>query len=113
MSVCTDGAGAMLFLTEHIVYLNDKVQAFARKLVHWKKRVEIGRTDMFSDMEEFMEENALSVNSIKASVTVHLQCLSDHFRRYFPEGDAPEFDWMRSPSKSSGARSGCLYVFFK
>ena len=91
MSVCTDGAGAMLFLTEHIVYLNDEVQAFARKLVHWKKRVEIGRTDMFSDMEEFMEENALSVNSIKASVTVHLQCLSDHFRRYFPDLDVCMF----------------------
>uniref|UniRef100_A0A8C1YEQ7 Uncharacterized protein n=1 Tax=Cyprinus carpio TaxID=7962 RepID=A0A8C1YEQ7_CYPCA len=63
----------------NILYLNDKVQAFARKLVRWRERVEMGRIDMFSELEEFMEENALSVNSIKASITAHLQSLLDHF----------------------------------
>lgn len=82
----------------NILYLNDKVQAFARKLVRWRERVEMGRIDMFSELEEFMEENALSVNSIKASITAHLQSLLDHFHKYFPEGDAPDqYDWIRSP----------------
>ncbi|XP_067249349.1 zinc finger BED domain-containing protein 5-like [Chanodichthys erythropterus] len=81
----------------NILYLNDKVQAFARKLVRWRERVEMGRIDMFPELEEFMEENALSVNSIKASITAHLQSLLDHFHKYFPEGDAPDqYDWIRS-----------------
>ncbi|CAM4572559.1 unnamed protein product [Leuciscus chuanchicus] len=58
----------------------------------------MGRIDMFSELEEFMEENALSVNSIKASIMAHLQSLLDHFHKYFPEGDAPDhYDWIRSP----------------
>ncbi|XP_073667603.1 SCAN domain-containing protein 3-like [Paramisgurnus dabryanus] len=82
----------------NILYLNDKVQAFARKLVRWRERVEMGRIDMFSELEEFMEENALSVNSIKGSIAAHLQSLLDHFLKYFPEGDVPDqYDWIRSP----------------
>ncbi|KAK2845986.1 hypothetical protein Q7C36_010840 [Tachysurus vachellii] len=47
----------------NILYLNDKVQVFARNLVHWRER-----------------------------------SLLDHFHKYFPEGDTPDqYDWIRSP----------------
>lgn len=81
-----------------IMSLNDKIQAFTRKLERWRARVELGRIDMFPELEEFMEENALSVNVVKRSILTHLQALLEHFQKYFPEEAAPEHhDWIRSP----------------
>ncbi|KAI4829904.1 hypothetical protein KUCAC02_001564 [Chaenocephalus aceratus] len=58
----------------------------------------MGRIDMFPELEEFIEENDLSVNSVKKSITTHLQALLEHFNKYFPEEAAPEkYDWIRSP----------------
>lgn len=67
-----------------IMSLNDKIQAFTRKLERWTERVEMGRIDMFSELDEFIEENELSVNIVKTSITTHLQALLEHFNRYFP-----------------------------
>lgn len=50
---------------------------------------------MFSELDEFMEENELSFNSEEV-FTTHLQALLEHFN--FPEETAPEqYDWIRSP----------------
>ncbi|KAJ4934286.1 hypothetical protein JOQ06_007085 [Pogonophryne albipinna] len=58
----------------------------------------MGRIDMFPELEEFIEENDLSVNSVKKSITTHQQALLEHFNKYFPEEAAPEkYDWIRSP----------------
>ncbi|KAJ3584477.1 hypothetical protein NHX12_014972 [Muraenolepis orangiensis] len=54
----------------------------------------MGRIDMFPELEEFIEENDLSVNSVKKSITTHLQALLEHFNKYFPE---EKYDWIRSP----------------
>uniref|UniRef100_A0A3Q1G3T1 HAT C-terminal dimerisation domain-containing protein n=1 Tax=Acanthochromis polyacanthus TaxID=80966 RepID=A0A3Q1G3T1_9TELE len=81
-----------------ILTLNDKVQAFVRKLERWRERAEAGHMDMFTELDDFIEENALSVNIVRASVADHLQSLVDHFKKYFPEETAPErHDWIRSP----------------
>ncbi|KAJ3586196.1 hypothetical protein NHX12_012596 [Muraenolepis orangiensis] len=57
----------------------------------------MGRIDMFPELEEFIEENDFSVNSVKKSITTHLQALLEHFK-YFSEETAPEkYDWIRSP----------------
>lgn len=54
----------------------------------------MGRTDTFPELEEFLEENDLSVHTVKKSITAHLQ----HFSKFFPEETAPEnHDWIRSP----------------
>ncbi|KAJ3607723.1 hypothetical protein NHX12_024774 [Muraenolepis orangiensis] len=64
----------------------------------WTARLEMGRIEMFAELEEFIEENDLSVNSVKKSITTHLQALLEHFNKHFPEETAPEiYDWMRSP----------------
>lgn len=34
---------------------------------------------LFSELDEFMEENELSVNIVKKSITTHLQALLKHF----------------------------------
>jgi len=44
----------------------------------------LGRIDMFPELKEFIEENYLSVNSVKKSITTHLQ--ADW-----------QYDWIRSP----------------
>ncbi|XP_040582761.1 protein FAM200A-like [Lepeophtheirus salmonis] len=58
----------------------------------------MGSLDMFSELDEFIEENALSVKTVQKFITAHLQSLLEHFNKYFPEETAPEkYDWIRSP----------------
>uniref|UniRef100_A0A3P8SK73 HAT C-terminal dimerisation domain-containing protein n=1 Tax=Amphiprion percula TaxID=161767 RepID=A0A3P8SK73_AMPPE len=67
-----------------IMTLNDKI-------------LEMGRIDMFPELEEFMEENGLSVDTVTEFITSHLQALLEHFNKFFPEEMAPEkYDWIRS-----------------
>ena len=82
----------------NILSLNDKIHAFMKKVKRWTARVEMGRIDMFSELHEFMEENELSVDIVKGSITAHLQALHERFHKYFPTETAPEqYDWIRSP----------------
>nr|XP_054597196.1 protein FAM200A-like [Nothobranchius furzeri] len=82
----------------NIVSLNDKINAFKRKLDRWAARVKTGCFDMFPELEEFMEENDLCVNTVKGFITMHLQTLLEHFIKFFAEEKAPEkYDWIRSP----------------
>lgn len=81
-----------------IMSMSDKIRAFKRKVDRWTARVEMGTIDMFNELDEFMEENDLSVHIVKTSITTHLQALLEHFDKYFPEETAPEqYDWIRSP----------------
>ena len=41
--------------------MRDKIRAFKRKVDRWTAQVEMGRFDMFNELDEFMEENDLSV----------------------------------------------------
>lgn len=79
-----------------ILSLNDKVQAFVRKVERWREWVETGRIDLFTKLDEFLEENSLSVNMVRESITDHLQSLLDHFTyKYFPEeGTQEKHDWI-------------------
>ncbi|XP_075333077.1 protein NLRC3-like [Odontesthes bonariensis] len=88
-----------LFLMEHGSQLADHLTDPAwRKVDRWTARVEMDRIDMFNELDEFMEENNLSVHIVKTSTTTHLQALLEHFDKYFPEETAPEQnDWIRSP----------------
>ena len=53
---------------------------------------------MFNELDEFMEENDLSVQIVKTSITIHFQALLEHFDKYFPEETALEqFDCIKSP----------------
>ena len=72
-----------------ILSMNDEICAFKTKLERWSARVKMGRLNMFSELDEFIEENALSVNSVKKSITAHLQSLLEHFNKYFPEETTP------------------------
>uniref|UniRef100_A0A1A8K078 Uncharacterized protein n=1 Tax=Nothobranchius kuhntae TaxID=321403 RepID=A0A1A8K078_NOTKU len=54
----------------NIMSLNDKINAFKRKPDRWSARVKTGCFDMFPELEEFMEENDLCVNTVKGYITI-------------------------------------------
>ncbi|KAI4812980.1 hypothetical protein KUCAC02_024336 [Chaenocephalus aceratus] len=69
-----------------IMSLNDNICAFKRKVEsRWTAQIEMGRIDMVPELEEFIEENDRSVNSVKKYITTHLQALLEHVNKYFPE----------------------------
>ncbi len=40
----------------------------------------------------------MNINTVKKSITTHLQALLEHFKKYFPKETAPElYDWIKSP----------------
>ncbi|XP_042858681.1 zinc finger BED domain-containing protein 5-like [Penaeus japonicus] len=87
----------------NILVLSDKIDAFTRKLERWAVRVDGGSVEMFPELEEFMEENELSVDNVKVMITTHLRGLVAHFKKYFPKETAPQrYDWIRQPFTATG-----------
>ena len=60
---------------------------------------------MFSELNDFLEENELSQNIVKQSIFNHLQDLTQWFDKYFPEDTDPQkYDWILSPFTVSSTR---------
>ncbi|CAK6968949.1 hypothetical protein NHX12_034281 [Scomber scombrus] len=78
----------------------DKVNAFTKKLQRWAVRAESGDFEMFSELHDFLEEGDVNVNSLKASINVHLQSLLEKFHQYFPTENVENYDWIRQPFTS-------------
>ena len=61
--------------------------------------------DMFSDLNDFLEENELNQNIVKQSILNHLQDLTQWFDKYFPEDTDPQkYDWILSLFTVSSTR---------
>ena len=54
----------------------NKIKAFKEKIQHWTRRVEIERIDLFSELNEYFEENEFNQRNVKQSVITHLCNLS-------------------------------------
>ncbi|XP_076823229.1 zinc finger BED domain-containing protein 5-like [Clavelina lepadiformis] len=73
----------------------NKIKAFIKKIQHWANRVQSGRMDMFSELNDFFEKNEFSQNIGKQSIISHLHNLSQWFDKYFPEDTTPQqHDWI-------------------
>ena len=60
---------------------------------------------MFSELNDFPEENEFSQNTVKQSILNHLQDLTQWFNKYFPEDTDPQkYDWILSPFTVSSTR---------
>ena len=68
----------------------NKIKAFKKKIQHWASRVEIGRMNMFSELNDYLEENEFNQRNVKQSLISHLHNLSQCFDKYFPENIAPQ-----------------------
>ena len=44
-----------------------KIKAFKNKIQHWASRVEIGRMDMFSELNNYLEENEFNQRNVMQS----------------------------------------------
>ena len=76
----------------NILTANNKIEAFKKKLKHWVGLLESGKMDMFSELNDFLE-NELSQNTVKQSILNHLQDLTQWFDKYFPEDtDLQKYD---------------------
>ena len=61
--------------------------------------------DMFSELNDFHEENKLSQNIVKQSILNHLQDLTQWFDKYFPEDTDPQkYNWILLPFSVSSTR---------
>ena len=58
----------------NILTENNKIEAFKKKLQLWAGLLESGK--MFSELNNFFEENELSQNIVKQSIFNHLQDLT-------------------------------------
>ena len=54
----------------------NKIKAFKKKIQHWATRVEIGRMDMFSELNDYLEENEFNQRNVKQSLISHLHNLN-------------------------------------
>ena len=89
----------------NILRANNKIKAFKKKLQNWAGLLESGNIDMFSDLNDFLEENELSQNIVKQSILNHLHDLTQCFDKYFPEDTNPQkYDWILSPFTVSSTR---------
>ena len=68
----------------------NKIKASKKKIQHWVGRIEIGRRDMFSELNDYLEENKFNEKNVKQSVISHLRNLSQWFDKYFPEDTTPQ-----------------------
>uniref|UniRef100_A0A3B3SPJ2 Uncharacterized protein n=1 Tax=Paramormyrops kingsleyae TaxID=1676925 RepID=A0A3B3SPJ2_9TELE len=76
--------------------------AFMKKLERWAERIEQGNVEMFPELEDHLEENGLSLRSLKELITGHLHSLLEQFKKYFPKETQPElYDWIRQPFSES------------
>ena len=50
----------------------NKIKTFKKKIQHWVGRVEIGRMDMFSELNDYLEENKFNQKNVKQSIISHL-----------------------------------------
>ena len=59
---------------------------------------ESGRMNLFSELNDNLEEDEFSQNIVKQSIISHLHNLPQRFDKYFPEDTAPQqHDWVLSP----------------
>ena len=69
-----------------------------RKLERLRGQVDGGNVDMFPTLDEFLTENELNWDDTKKEITLHLQALSAHFNKYFPDQHSwNQYDWVRNP----------------
>ena len=83
----------------------NKIKASKKKIEHWFGRVQIGRMDMFSELNDYLEENKFNQKNAKQCVISLLRNLSQWFDKYFPEDTTPQqHNWILSPFTISDTR---------
>ena len=81
-----------------IFQYQDKIKGFLKKLEFWKKRAENGSLEMFTFVNDFIEENGFPRQIINKVVINHLNAIQNHFKKYFElELQQEREEWVRNP----------------
>ncbi|XP_068129400.1 zinc finger BED domain-containing protein 5-like [Hyperolius riggenbachi] len=110
VGVCTDGGRSMsgcyvglqaLGKNTHILKLSEKISAFKKKLILWRRKLEENDwKDCFPLMHDFITSNDLSLDhELKCVFEYHLTQLSYWFEKYFPE-DCNKYAWVQDPFRN-------------
>lgn len=76
---------------ENILTSSDKINAFQKKLLLWKKRAAAGNLEMFPNV------NLTNHQDILPLIVHHLESLSSSLNKYFPSISVDQYDWVRNP----------------
>ena len=68
-----------------------------KKISIWLQKVGNSSYEMFTCMENFIQENELGFDAMKPLEINHLTCLKTDFEKYFvPQLDAGQFHWVQN-----------------
>ena len=76
---------------------SDKISAFQKKLVIWKRKVSEGTCDMFPLLSSFMIDSDLEFEMVQKDIAEHITSLEQYFEQYFSNFEFDEYEWVRSP----------------
>jgi len=80
---------------ENILTSTDKLLAFQKKIVMWKRKAAENSLEMFP----LIQNNKTS--TLAPIILEHLISLEDKINKYFPELKIVNYNWMRNPFSSS------------
>ncbi|XP_068598134.1 zinc finger BED domain-containing protein 5 [Brachionichthys hirsutus] len=81
---------------KHLPQVADKINAFARKLAMWGRRLEEGSAESFQNLREFVDATGYDSTAVIPCVRQHISSLMGFFKKYFPESSS-RYDWVRDP----------------
>lgn len=86
-----------------ILFAQDKVNSFLKKLILWLTKVDRNIFESFELTHEFISSNDETaddypdVKSLSTLITVHLQSLQEQIRSYIPEDHHTGSNWVLNP----------------
>lgn len=82
---------SMQGIEENILTSTDKIKAFQKKLLIWKRKVTEGNLEMFPLVSKTCLTDTLPI------IVEHLTTLEDKLSYYFPSLNIEQYDWIRNP----------------
>ncbi|KAJ4929501.1 hypothetical protein JOQ06_018526, partial [Pogonophryne albipinna] len=82
----------------YILHVQDKVQAFTKKIVLWSTKLKEGVTEMFPQLHQALLSSGADPSTISPLIQSHLAHLQGYFKEYFPDlEDNSNQNWIRNP----------------
>ena len=79
--------------------LTAKMEGWIKKLRMWRSRIISGDFGVFDLLGDFVEEHNVAKGDLQASISSHMEGLSEQFQNYFPEKESKDKvnNWIRNP----------------
>ncbi|KAJ4934776.1 hypothetical protein JOQ06_007558 [Pogonophryne albipinna] len=82
----------------YILHVQDKVQAFTKKIALWSIKLKDGVTEMFPQLHQALLSSGADPGTISPLIQSHLAHLQGYFKEYFPDlEDNSNQNWIRNP----------------